>query len=83
MTTQHRLESPGSNHRLALLLNMIDFQLESVSSPGWELFDETQVAGVLEQCQESNLDSGSGEPIISVPRLHSILALELATIQVF
>ena len=41
-----------------------------------------QVAGVLEQCQESNMDSDSGEPLISVPRLHNILALELATIQV-
>ena len=79
--TQHRLESPASHHRLALVLNCIDFELETVTSAGWELFDEAQVAAVLEQCQVVNTESSSQEPLISVPRLHSILALELATIQ--
>ena len=49
--TQHRLESPASHHRLALVLNCIDFELETVTSAGWELFDEAQVAAVLEQCE--------------------------------
>ena len=73
-----QLESPASNHRLAMVLSFIDFETEAVTSPGWELFDESQVAGVLEQCQVNTLDT----MLISVPALHRILSLELATIQV-
>ena len=73
-----QLESPASNHRLAMVLSFIDFEMEAVTSPGWELFDESQVAGVLEQCQVNTLDT----MLISVPALHRILSLELATIQV-
>ena len=61
-----------------MVLSFIDFEMEAVTSPGWELFDESQVAGVLEQCQVNTLDT----MLISVPALHRILSLELATIQV-
>ena len=77
-----QIDSPASNHRLALVLSLIDLEMESVTSPGWDLFDESQVAGVLEQCQVNNTESGSQELLISVPTLHRILAVELATIQV-
>ena len=76
-----QIDSPASHHRLALVLSCIDTEMEAVASPGWELFDESQVAGVLEQCQVNNTDSGAGELLISVPNLHRILAVELATIQ--
>ena len=44
----------ASVHRLALVLNNIDFQVETLSAPTWQLFDDGQVASVLEQCQIVN-----------------------------
>lgn len=76
-----QLDTPVSNHRLAAVLNTIDFEMESLSAPTWELFDDSQVAAVLEQCQVNNSDSASQELLIAVPMLHKILALELSTIQ--
>ena len=81
-TTNRQLtDSPASSHRLALVLGCIEFESGSMVSPGWDLFDESQVAGVLEQCQVANMDGGSGEPLVDVASLHRILAVELATIQ--
>ena len=80
-TTRQLTDSPASSHRLALVLGCIEFESGSVVSPGWDLFDESQVAGVLEQCQVANMDGGSGEPLVDVASLHRILAVELATIQ--
>jgi len=76
-----QLDTPVSNHRLAAILNTIDFEMESLSAPTWELFDDSQVASVLEQCQVTNMDSSAHELLIAVPRLHKILAVELSTIQ--
>ena len=42
-----QLDTPVSNHRLAAVLNTIDFEMESLSAPTWELFDDSQVAAVL------------------------------------
>ena len=80
-TTRQLTDSPASSHRLALVLGCIEFESGSMVSPGWDLFDESQVAGVLEQCQVANMDGGSGEPLVDVASLHRILAVELATIQ--
>ena len=80
-TTNRHLETPASNHRLAAVLNFLDFEMEKISAPSWELFDDSQVSGVLEQCQVHNTESGSQEVLISIPALHRILAMELATIQ--
>ena len=80
-TTNRHLETPASNHRLAAVLNFLDFEMEKISAPSWELFDDSQVSGVLEQCQVHNTESGSQEVLISIPTLHRILAMELATIQ--
>ena len=66
----------ASSHRLALVLGCIEFENGSVVSPGWDLFDESQVAGVLEQCQVANMNGGRGEPLV-----YRILAVELSTIQ--
>ena len=55
--------------------------MESLSAPTWELFDDCQVAVVLEQCQVNNMNSASQELLIAVPILHKILAVELSTIQ--
>ena len=75
-TTRQLTDSPASSHRLALVLGCIEFESGSMVSPGWDLFDESQVAGVLEQCQVANMDGGSGEPLV-----YRIMAVELATIQ--
>ena len=80
-TTRQLTDSPASSHRLALVLGCIEFESGSMVSPGWDLFDESQVAGVLEQCQVANMDGGSGEPLVDVASLHRILAVQLATIQ--
>jgi len=76
-----QLDAPVSNHRLAAVLNAIDFEMETLSAPTWELFDDSQVAGVLEQCQTQNQDSASQELLVDIPKLHKILAMELSTIQ--
>ena len=78
--TRH-LDTPVSNHRLAFILDTIDFEMENLAAPLWELFDDSQVAEVLEQCQVTNMESAAQELLISVPTLHRILSLELATIQ--
>jgi len=70
----------ASVHRLALVLNTIDFETELLSAPTWELFDDSQVAGVLEQCRAPPRD-GAAELLVDVPALHRILAAELAAIQ--
>ena len=75
------VDTSTSVHRLALVLNTIDFEMEVLSAPTWELFDDSQVAGVLEQCQGRNTDSSSQELLIEVPKLHKILAAELQAIQ--
>ena len=75
-TTRQLTDSPASSHRLALVLGCIEFESGSVVSPGWDLFDESQVAGVLEQCQVANMNGGRGEPLV-----YRILAVELSTIQ--
>merc|ERR1719234_749182 len=74
-------DATASVHRLAVVLNNIDFQVESLSAPTWQLFDDGQVASVLEQCQTANNGTSSQELLIEVPRLHKILAAELAAIQ--
>ena len=80
-TSRTQTEATSSVHRLALILNTIDFEMELLSAPTWELFDDGQVAGVLEQCQESNAESSSHELLIEVSKLHRILAAELSAIQ--
>ena len=102
------------------------FQIESVSPPSWELFDDDQVSALLTQCQVQicvlftqlpydlacrfcyyyfrflivyfnitskkivlikryaqveNSSSTVQEKLIQVPRLHKILAQELASLQ--
>jgi len=81
MSQTKQLDTPASNHRLAAVLNNIDFEMESLSPPTWELFDDSQVAAVLEQCQVNNMNSASQELLIAVPMLHKILAVELSAIQ--
>ena len=97
-TSTNQDVATASVHRLAVVLNTIDFQVESLSAPTWQLFDDGQVASVLEQCQAANNGTSSQELLIEVhplvchehcrkilslqvPRLHKILAAELATIQ--
>ena len=67
---------------LCSVLNSLDFEMESLSFRTWELFDDSQVAAVLEHCQVSNSDSASQELLIAVPMLHKIFAVKLSTIQV-
>jgi len=81
MSQTRQLDTLVSNHRLAAVLNTIDFEMEALSPPTWELFDDSQVAAVLEQCQVNNMNSASQELLIAVPMLHKILAVELSAIQ--
>ena len=46
-----QINAPLANHRLATILNFINFEIEAVPSPNWELFDDSQVSALLEQCQ--------------------------------
>jgi hypothetical protein len=48
---QSKLDSPLANHRLITVINAISFSVESLPPPTWELFDDVQVAAVLEQCE--------------------------------
>jgi hypothetical protein len=48
---QSKLDSPLANHRLITVINAISFSVESLPPPTWELFDDAQVAAVLEQCE--------------------------------
>ena len=80
-SSSRQVDTTASVHRLAIVLNNIDFEMESISAPTWELFDDNQVAGVLEQCQVKNSDSSSHELLIEIPELHKILASELSAIQ--
>ena len=76
-----QMSAPLANHRLATILNFINFDIEKVSPPTWELFDDVQVSALLEQCQVQNHESAVHEKLIMVPRLHKILAKELANLQ--
>jgi len=76
--SQRQMDSPVSNHRLATILNSIQFEMDQLSAPTWQLFDDSQVAGVLEQCQVQGSNSAT---LVDIPKLHKILAAELATIQ--
>lgn len=79
-TSGRQAVDTASVHRLALVLNTIDFETECLSAPTWELFDDSQVAGVLEQCRAPPRE-GAAELLVDVPALHRILAAELAAIQ--
>ena len=64
---QSKLDSPLANHRLITVINAISFSVESLPPPSWELFDDAQVAAVLEQCEVqslffSNLTVSVGDP---------------------
>jgi len=76
-----QINAPLANHRLATILNFINFEIEAVPSPNWELFDDSQVSALLEQCQVQNTESVVHERLIMVPKLHKFLAAELANLQ--
>ena len=59
-------DATSSVHRLAVVLNNINFQVETLSAPTWQLFDDGQVASVLEQCQAANTGTSSQELLIEV-----------------
>jgi hypothetical protein len=65
------VDTASSVHRLALVLNTIDFEMEVTSAPTWQLFDDSQVAGVLSHCQTQTPDSSSQELLVDVPKLWS------------
>jgi nuclear pore complex protein Nup205 len=80
-----KMDSPLANHRLITILNCVSFQVEQMPPASWELFDDAQVAAVLEQCEvvlgSSTQAATSQERLILVPKLHRILAAELANLQ--
>jgi len=80
-STKQMISTPLSNHRLATVLNMINFEIEDVSSPNWDLFDDDQVSALLQQCQVENAASTLHEKLIQVPKLHKFLSQELASLQ--
>jgi len=80
MSQTRQLEAPAANHRLATILNCIDFEVEAMPTPSWEVFDDHQVSAVLSQCEGETQDSGH-ERLILVPKLHRILAAELSNLQ--
>ena len=75
-----KLDSPLANHRLITILNCISFSVEQLPPASWELFDNAQVDAVLQQCEEV-VCGASQQRLIVVPRLHRILAAELASLQ--
>jgi len=76
-----QINAPLANHRLATILNFINFEVDSISPPSWDLFDDSQVSTLLNQCQVDNKESSVHEKLIMVPKLHKILAQELANLQ--
>ena len=66
-------QQPRGQHRLFAILEAIDFTEETLHSPNYEIFDQSQVDGVLKQCQAASM--------IDVKSLHKILNSELAQLQ--
>ena len=63
-----RLDAPASNHCLANILTSIEFEMDGLAAPTWEIFDDGQVSAVLAQCETQNpAASGVHERLIQVP----------------
>lgn len=67
-----------NDQRLLRILNLINFNTETIQRPEWEFFDSSEIETILTRCE---VQVNQALRIVDVKALHKLLTDELAAIQ--